>query len=105
MRSPLFQAQARLHPATGQTRLLPGWRPAIVPIAASTCEPDLSIPALGIAFVSGPGEAQPGNPFVCAFHVLAWPDPLCDRITVGTEFAFLEGSSVVGGGLITAVDR
>ena len=103
MRGPLFQAQATLRAAAQHPRLVPGWRPVISPIVASTGEPDLSVPALGIAFASGPGQAHPGNTFSCAFHVLAWPDPLCDRIAVGVEFAFLEGLSVVGIGKVVAV--
>jgi hypothetical protein len=105
MRGPLFQAQATLHPTTRQPRLVPGWRPTISPIVASTSSPDFSVPALGIAFTSGPGQTHPGNTFSCAFHVLAWPDPLCDRIAVGVEFAFLEGTAVVGVGMVTAVDH
>jgi hypothetical protein len=105
MRGPLFQAQATLHPATQQHRLVPGWRPMISPIVAGTRNPDFSFPALGIAFASGPGQAYPGNTFSCAFHMLAWPDPLCDRIAVGVEFAFLEGISIVGIGTVTAIDH
>ena len=105
MRGPLFQAQATLHPATRQPRLIPGWRPAIYPIATSTGALDLSVPGLGIAFDSGPGQAVPGNPFACAFQLLAWPDLLCDRFVVGAEFAFLEGTCVVGTGIVTAVDH
>ena len=105
MPGPLFQVQAMLLPAAHSPRLVPGWRPTISPIVKDTGGPDPAVPSLGIAFVSGPGEAQMGSAFSCSFHLLAWPDPLCDRITAGVEFAFLEGVTVVGTGKVVAVDH
>ena len=105
MRSPIFQVQAALLPAAQRPRLVPGWRPAIAPITADTREPDLSAPALGIAFSSGPGQAEVGSTFSCTFQLLAWPDPLCDCLAVGVEIAFLEGESVVGTGKVIAVSH
>ena len=105
MREPIFQARATLLPAAQRPRLIPAWRPAISPIASSQVEPDLSIPSLGIFFASGPDEAQIGNTFSCAFQLLTWPDPACDPIAVGVEFAFLEGTTMVGMGKVVAVDH
>jgi len=105
MHGPLFQVQATLLPAASRSRLVPEWRPTISPIVESTGRFDLVIPSLGVAFASGPGEVQIGAVFSCSFHLLAWPDPLCDCIVVGVEFSFLEGVTVVGSGRVVAVDH
>ena len=94
-----------LLPAVQLPRLVPGWRPTISPTLTDRGGPDPAVPSLGIAFVSGPGEAQVGTAFSCSFRLLAWPDPLCDHITTGVEFAFLEGVTVVGTGKVIAVDH
>ena len=98
MSGQLLKAEATLLPAAGHPRMIPGWRPAVAPFDMSRV--DTSAPALGIAFTKGPGSAQVGVPFECIFQCLAWPDPRCDHLRVGTEFAFLEGSTVVGHGRI-----
>ena len=105
MRGPIFQAQATLLPAAQQPRLVPGWRPTICPIVSSPAVIDLSVPSLGVFFASGPGQAQIGTSFSCTFQLLAWPDPACDPIAVGADFAFLEGTTVVGTGKVVAVDH
>ena len=102
MRSPLFKAQATLLPAAQRPRLVPGWRPVISPIVDG--KSDISAPALGIAFADGPAQAEIGRSFHCAFHLLAWPDPLCGALFAGVEFALLEGTSVVGTGTVVAVE-
>ena len=102
MRIPLLEARATLLPEANRPRLVPGWRPAIAPIMDNG-EPDMSAPVSGIGFTSGPGEAAPGSTFFCAFRLLAWPDPLCDRFAVGIRFAFLEGASVVGTGEVLPI--
>ena len=103
MLGPLIQAEATLLPIAHRPRLIPGWRPTVALVAPGTSDPDLHAPALGIGFFDGPGQAQIGSRFFCTFRCIAWPDPLCQRLTAGVEFAFLEGTTVVGVGKVVAV--
>ena len=105
MRGPLFQAKVSLLVAAKRARLLLDWRPTILPMVESNGEPDFSATGLGVSFVNGPGQVQPGRDFECSFHILAWPDPLCDRIAAGKHFAVTEGKTVVGVGKVISVHQ
>ena len=102
MRSPIYRSEVVLLPAADRPRLVSAWRPMLVPFAGAT--PATSEPGLGIAFASGPGQFEIGSPATCAFQLMAWPDPTCDRIAVGVEFALLEGSTMVGTGKVIAME-
>jgi hypothetical protein len=102
MRSPIYKAEIMLLPAANRPRLVPGWRPGLAPFADTT--PATPEPGLGIVFASGPGQIEIGSPATCAFQIMAWPDPACDRIAVGVEFALLEGSTMVGTGKVIAME-
>jgi len=101
MGNPLLTAEAILLPVSQSRRLLPSWRPTVLPFTGGKL--DSAAPALGIAFAGDAGEAEVGRPFSCSFQLLAWPDPLCERFAVGTEFAFMEGTAIVGKGKVMAV--
>ena len=105
MLGPLIRAEAILLTAAQRPRLIPGWRPTVALVALGTTDPDLQAPALGIRFFDGPGQAQVGARFFCTFRCIAWPDPLCHHLVVGVEFAFLEGTTVVGIGKVVAVSH
>ena len=79
------------------------WALIVLSLLVVVGKPDLSLPALGIAFTSEPEQAEPDTTFSCVFQILAWPDPLCDRIAVGTAFGLLEGNTVVATGKVLAI--
>jgi hypothetical protein len=83
-------------------RKLPSWRPCV---QDSSKENDHAKPALGIAFVDAPQQAQAGDCFSCSFHVLAWPDPVADWLyRVGSTFLVLEGANIVADGRVESVE-
>lgn len=102
MRGPIYKADVVLLPAAKQPRLVPDWRPTLSLGTGGNL--DSSQPPLGIVFADGPRRLDIGTPGVCAFQLLAWPDPTCDRVVPGVEFTLLEGSAVVGTGKVFAME-
>jgi hypothetical protein len=58
---------------------------------------------LGVAFVGGPANVFPGQPFVAELALMYWPDVPYDSLVPGATFTICEGRQVIGFGTVDRV--
>jgi hypothetical protein len=105
MQCPLINANITLLTSVEHPRTVPDWRPTVSTSIARTNDSEHSAIPLGITFTSSPSQLQPGNTVNCSFRILAWAAPFLELFVAGVEFAILEGTTVVGSGMIIAVEH
>jgi translation elongation factor EF-Tu-like GTPase len=55
---------------------------------------------LGVAFLSGPAQVEPGEPFLAELVLLYWPHRTYEALSVGATFTIREGAQIVGYGQV-----